>query len=251
MTHDMAEKVALVTGAAGGIGSAICRELHANGAHVIASDIDESALATLGHDLHLPLTLRVDVTQQADWAVALQTIGDGVGRLDILVNNAGVAMLADLEETTFADWRKILSVDLDSVFLGSQAALPLLSKSAAGAIVNIASVSALVASHNTAAYATAKAGVRHLTRSIALHCARRRYPVRCNAVHPVFVETAMLHALTGGRDDIKDKMRRQIPMREFVTPDDVAKAVLFLVSDDARMINGADLTVDGGLTAGV
>lgn len=242
--------VALVTGAAGGIGVAICRKLHDSGAQVVATDIDTAALAALADELQLPLTLRLDVTNPADWEAALAAISAATGQLDVLVNNAGIAMLGDLEETSYDTWRRILSVDLDSVFLGSKAALPLLSQSAAGAIVNIASVSALVASHNTAAYATAKAGVRHLTRAIALHCARHRYPVRCNAVHPVFVDTAMLAGLTGGRDEVKDKMRRQIPMREFVTPVDVANAVLFLASDSARMINGADLTVDGGLTAG-
>jgi len=251
VTDDMAGKVALVTGAAGGIGSAICRKLCTHGAQVVASDVDEDALAILARDWQLPLTLRLDVTKPADWNAALQAVRESVGQLDVLVNNAGVAQFGDLEKTTYATWREILSVDLDSVFLGSQAALPLLSKSAAGSIVNIASVSALVAGHNTAAYGTAKAGVRHLTRSIALHCARHKYPVRCNAVHPVFVETAMLQQLTGGNDEIKDKMRRQIPMREFVTPDDVANAVLFLVSGNARMINGADLIIDGGLTAGI
>ncbi|MDH3713397.1 MAG: SDR family oxidoreductase, partial [Gammaproteobacteria bacterium] len=186
-----------------------------------------------------------------DWQAVMQVLQDSPGELDILVNNAGIAQLGDVEDTTYETWQEIQRVDLDSVFLGSQAALPLLSKSAAGAIVNIASVSALVAAHNTAAYGTAKAGVRHLTRSIALHCARHGYPVRCNAVHPVFVDTAMLQNLTGGSDEMKDKMRRQIPMREFVTPDDVANAVLFLASDKARMINGAELAIDGGLSAGV
>jgi len=248
---DMTGKVALVTGAAGGIGSAICKKLHEHGARVVATDIDEVSLGTLARACKLHLKLHLDVTRPEDWQAALRAINDDVGQLDILVNNAGVAQFGDLEMTLYDTWREILSVDLDSVFLGTQTALPLLKRSAAGSIVNIASVSALVAGHNTAAYSAAKAGVRQLTRSIALHCARREYPVRCNAVHPVFVDTGMLQKLTGGDEAIKDKMRRQIPMREFVTPDDVANAVLFLASENARMINGADLVVDGGLTAGV
>ena len=248
---DMKGKVALVTGAAGGIGSAICTKLHEHGVQVVATDIDEESLGVLAGRCNLLLKLHLDVTRPEDWQAALRAVNDGAGQLDILVNNAGVAQFGDLETTPYETWREILSVDLDSVFLGAQAALPLLSKSAAGSIVNIASVSALVAGHNTAAYSAAKAGVRQLTRSIALHCARREYPVRCNAVHPVFVDTGMLQKLTGGDEEIKDKMRRQIPMREFVTPDDVANAVVFLASENARMINGADLVVDGGLTAGV
>lgn len=248
---DMTGKVALVTGAGGGIGAAICGKLQTCGVQVVATDIDEAALASLAKNCELLGTQRLDVTQPGDWQAAMQVLQESPGRLDILVNNAGVAQLGDLEDTTYEAWQEILRVDLDSVFLGSQAALPLLSKSAAGAIVNIASVSALVAAYNTAAYGAAKAGVRHLTRSIALHCARHKYPVRCNAVHPVFVDTAMLRNLTGGSDEMKDKLRRQIPMREFVTPEDVANAVLFLASDQARMINGAELAIDGGLSAGV
>jgi NAD(P)-dependent dehydrogenase (short-subunit alcohol dehydrogenase family) len=247
----MTGKVALVTGAGGGIGTAICGKLQTHGVRVVATDVDEAALAILASNCQLLGTRRLDVTQPGDWQEVMQALQNSPGQLDILVNNAGIAQLGDVEDTTYETWQEIQRVDLDSVFLGSQAALPLLSKSAAGAIVNIASVSALVAGHNTAAYGAAKAGVRHLTRSIALHCARHKYPVRCNAVHPVFVDTAMLQNLTGGSDEMKDKMRRQIPMREFVTPDDVANAVLFLTSDNARMINGAELAIDGGLSAGV
>ena len=260
MAGRLAGKLALVTGAAQGLGAAIAEHLAREGARVLLTDIQDQALeATAAQINHAypghALTAHHDVTSEDDWDAALKTADTQLGGLHILVNNAGIIIIGSVEDLSLKAWRKVQSVDLDSVFLGCKAALPLMRKSGGGAIVNISSVSGLIAGHNLAAYNAAKAGVRHLTKSVALHgakTAREGGPlVRCNSVHPVFVDTPMIDAVTpdGDREAAIVKFARQVPIGRIAVPEDVSSAVVFLASDESTMITGAELAIDGGVSA--
>jgi NAD(P)-dependent dehydrogenase (short-subunit alcohol dehydrogenase family) len=143
------------------------------------------------------------------------------------------------------------AIDLDSVFLGSKHAIPLIAESGGGSIVNISSISGIIAGHNLAAYNSAKAAVRHLSKSIALHCARAGNGVRCNSVHPVFIDTPILDGIAAGGDRslALQKLARQIPLGRIGRPADVAYAVLYLASDESAFVTGAEIRVDGGISA--
>ncbi|MEM1263225.1 MAG: glucose 1-dehydrogenase [Pseudomonadota bacterium] len=245
-------KVALVTGAAQGLGAAIAAKLAAEGATVIATDINTDTLKATVAAIGEPTTgLGHDVTSDADWQRVLDTIDAQHGRLDILVNNAGIAVMGNIVDETPERWRQVHAIDLDSVFIGCRAALPLLEQSGAASIVNVSSISGVVAGHNTAAYNSAKAAVTHLSKSIALHCARAANGVRCNSIHPAFVDTPILDSLASSvpRDAVVDKLARQIPLGRIGSPDDVAWAVLYLASDESAFVTGTELRIDGGLSA--
>ena len=245
-------KVALVTGAASGIGRACARLLAAEGAKVVLSDIDADGGRAAAAEVGDALFLEHDVTDPDAWQAAVEqamAVHDG---LHILVQSAGVALNANVEDTSLDDWRRVHAVDLDGVFLGCRAAIPALRASGGGAIVNISSVSGIVAGHNLAAYNSAKAGVRLLSKSVALHCARARTGIRCNSVHPTFIDTPMLAPIleqVGDDDRGRAKLARQVPLGRIGAADDVAYAVLYLASDEAAFVTGAELVVDGGLSA--
>ena len=175
---------------------------------------------------------------------------DQIGKLNILVNNAGIGHMGNVEQTSVEDWDMVHKVDLDSVFYGCKYALPLMRESGMGSIVNISSISGIVAGHNFSAYNSAKAAVRHLTKSVALHCARTTDLVRCNSVHPVFAKTEILEALLSDTSSgMLEKLEKQIPVRKLAEIEDIANAVLFLASDESKMITGSELVIDGGLSA--
>lgn len=248
----MAGKTALVTGAASGLGLAIARSMVREGAQVALTDIAEdraaAAAAALGNQA---IAVRHDVTNENEWNYALEATRNAFGDLHILVNNAGVALQASIEDTSLADWRRVHAVDLDGVFLGCKYAIPIIAQSGGGAIVNIASISAIVASHNLAAYNSAKAAVRHLTKSVALHCAKEKYNIRCNAVLPTFIDTPLLSTMAPSMDHdiLLEKLARQIPLGRIGRPEDVALAVIYLASDEAAMMTGSEIVLDGGLSA--
>lgn len=245
-------KVALVTGAASGIGRASARMLAREGARVAVADIDlEGARAVADAIGEAAIALPQDVTDEAAWPEALDAAIGAFGGLHVLVNSAGTALNGTVEETSLEDWRAIHALDLDSVFLGCKHAIRRISASGGGAIVNIASISANVAGHNLAAYNSAKAGVRHLTKSVALHCAREANGVRCNSIHPAFVDTPILDTILkkGNRGEGLQKLARQVPLGIVGVPDDVAWAVVYLASDESRFMTGAELILDGGISA--
>jgi NAD(P)-dependent dehydrogenase (short-subunit alcohol dehydrogenase family) len=167
------------------------------------------------------------------------------------VNNAGIGSIGSIEDETYENWRHVHAVDLDSVFLGCKYGVPLIAESGGGSIVNISSISGIIAGHNLAAYNSAKAAVRHLSKSVALHCARAGNNVRCNSVHPVFIDTPILDAMVqgGDREDALKKLGRQIPLGRVGQPDDVAYAVLYLASDESDFVTGSEIKVDGGISA--
>jgi NAD(P)-dependent dehydrogenase (short-subunit alcohol dehydrogenase family) len=234
-------KIVLVTGAAGAIGSAIAEVVAEEGGIAVTSD-----LPGRGHVTH-PL----DVTSEADWLRVIAAIGESAGRLDGLVNAAGVVAVGSVEDTDFATWRRVMAINLDGTFLGCKYAMPLMRRSG-GSIVNISSVSGLVGGHNLAAYNASKGGVRLLTKSVALHGARLKPPVRCNSVHPAFIEGPMAEALIAPSRDparARERMAAAIPLGRFGTPAEVAGLCVYLLSDESAFVTGAELALDGGLTA--
>ena len=237
---DLKDKIVLVTGAAGAIGAAIAAAVKRAGGTAIASDLVSGA----GIDATL------DVTAEADWQRVTAGIERQHGRLDGLVNAAGIVVLGNVEQLDFATWRRVLGVNLDGAFLGCKYSLPLLRKNG-GSIVNLSSVSGLVGGHNLAAYNASKGGLSLLTKSVALHGARLKPPVRCNAVCPAFVEGPMVDAIAQGARDpgaAMQKLARDIPLGRLGRPAEIADLCVYLLSDQAAFITGADLPIDGGLT---
>ena len=246
-------KVALVTGGASGIGLATANLLLDEGARVVVTDRDASlspsAAAASAHwaSFHV-----LDVTCEQEWISVTDAIVAEFGRIDILVNNAGVALLKDIEATTFDEWRSIMAVNLDGTFLGCKHAVRVMKDRGGGSIVNISSVTGLIGNGNLAAYGASKGGVRLLTKTVALHCARKGYNIRWNSVHPSFVETPMLRSMiTKARDPKKMETNCTIaaPLGRLAQPIEVARSILFLASDESFFTTGAELVVDGGLTA--
>jgi 3(or 17)beta-hydroxysteroid dehydrogenase len=234
-------KIVLITGAAGAVGSPLVTAVTAAGATAIASDLK----AGNGVDIAL------DVTSEADWQRAAGDIERRFGRLDGLVNAAGIVALGNVEALDFAAWRRVLSVNLDGAFLACKYAMPLLRKNG-GSIVNLSSVSGLVGGHNLAAYNASKGGLSLLSKSVALYGARLKPPVRCNAVCPAFLEGPMVDYTVEAASDpqtARQKMAKAIPLQRLGQPAEVAALCLYLLSDKSSFITGADLPIDGGLTA--
>jgi NAD(P)-dependent dehydrogenase (short-subunit alcohol dehydrogenase family) len=250
-------KKAIVTGAGQGLGFAIARMLAKEGADVVLTDLDGAKVQTAAEQIAaaFPTTVRAlpqDVADAARWQEVIGEATDAMGGLNILVNNAGIGSQGSVEDEDFETWKKVLQVDLDSVFLGCKYAMPAIRKSGApGAIVNISSIAGLIASHNYAAYNAAKAGVWMLSKSVALHGARGSPQIRCNSVHPTFIDTPILDYLRAriGVAEANAKLSRQVPLGRLGEPDDVAYLVLFLASDESKFITGAEFKVDGGISA--
>jgi NAD(P)-dependent dehydrogenase (short-subunit alcohol dehydrogenase family) len=249
-------KIALVTGAAQGIGAAVAELLAAEGAQVLLTDVNREGVQAQSARIGKRFPGQVaacahDVSSEADWTQALRAVTTHFSGLHILVNNAGIGALGSVEQETLESWRHLHAVDLDSVFLGCKYAIPLISGSGGGSIVNISSISGIIAGHNLAAYNSAKAAVRHLSKSVALHCAHDKNNIRCNSVHPVFIDTPILDGLAGGgdRNAALQTLGRQIPLGRVGTTADVAYAVLYLASDESAFVTGTEIRVDGGISA--
>jgi NAD(P)-dependent dehydrogenase (short-subunit alcohol dehydrogenase family) len=254
-------KIALVTGAAQGLGEAISRMLAREGARVVLTDINLAGAEAVAASINetspgAAFALHQDVTSEAGWTATLDATIAHFGGLHVLVNNAGIADGTTVTETSFETWKKVHSIDLDSVFLGCKYAIPHMAKTVketglGGSIVNMSSIAGIIAGHNSAAYNSAKAGVRHLSKSVALHCAKQQTGIRSNSVHPVFIKTPILEGLVGrfGLEEGYAKLGRQIPLGHIGEPDDIAYTVLFLASDESKMITGAEIKVDGGISA--
>jgi NAD(P)-dependent dehydrogenase (short-subunit alcohol dehydrogenase family) len=259
MSGRVAGKKALVTGAAQGLGAAQAWMLAREGAQVLLADINGSGTAAqaaaidaeLGAGTAFAFTL--DVTSEAQWIDAVDYAQQAMGGLSVLVNNAGIGVRGNIENCTLEDWKRGFAVNVDSVFLGCQKALPLMKESQPGSIINISSIAGLIASDTMPGYNASKAAVWMLSKSVALHCAKMGWDIRSNSVHPTFIDTPILDGMvisTGkSKEVIMDKLARQIPLKRVGHPDDIANGVLYLASDESRFMTGAELKLDGGISA--
>ncbi len=247
---DLSDRVAIVTGGGRGIGRAIALKLAEAGASIIVNDIGDMAPAgevageimRLGRD---SLAVPADVSQPADVASLVDTTVDKYGKVDILVNNAGITRDQLIVRMSDDDWDKVLEVNLKSVFLCSKAVLRYMMRQRWGRIVNISSIVGLIGNPGQANYSSSKAGIIGLTRTIAKEVASRG--ITCNAIAPGFIDTPMTQQLPEER---RQELMNQVPLGFLGTPRDVAEAVAFLASEEARYITGQVLTVDGGISLG-
>jgi NAD(P)-dependent dehydrogenase (short-subunit alcohol dehydrogenase family) len=246
----MAGKMALITGAAQGLGAAIATMYAKEGAKVVVTDIngagaDATAAAINALYPGHATAFQQDVCSEPRWIEIVNAAHDAMGGLNVLVNNAGIGSLGSVESESFENWKKVMAVDVDSVFLGCKYALGVMKPYGPGAIVNISSIAGLIASANYAA-------VWLLTKSVALHCARKVPGFRCNSIHPTFIKTPILDGmagLVGSQEEAYAKLARQVPLGRLGEPDDIAYAAVYLASDESKFVTGAELKVDGGISA--
>jgi NAD(P)-dependent dehydrogenase (short-subunit alcohol dehydrogenase family) len=253
-------KIALITGAARGIGAAIAEAFVVAGAQVWLTDIDAQSAAAVAARLGpSAIAARLDVREEADWEHVIQSMLAQHGRLDVLVNNAGITgfetgpAVHDPEHATLEDWRAVHRTNLDGVFLGCKHALRAMRPALSGSIINMSSRSGLVGVPAAAAYASSKAAVRNHSKSVALWCAQQGLRIRCNSIHPAAVLTPMWETMLGPGPDREARMAALVadtPLRRFGMPEEVAAVAVLLASDEATYITGAELNIDGGLLAG-
>lgn len=259
MVHSkrFANKIILVTGAARGIGAAAAELFAREGGTVYATDIDQteaerSITDLVGQGLSLKADM-MDVTRESEWDRVVGNIIDQHGQLDVLVNNAGIALTASTEDTSLDDWRRVMHVNVESVFLGTRKAISVM-KEHGGAIVNLSSISGIVGDGMLAAYNSSKGSVRMFTKSAALHCADQGYNIRINSIHPGHTQTRLVENLLtdlpeSERQTFIETMTSMIPMKRAADPMEIARPLVFLASEDASYMTGSELVVDGGFTA--
>ncbi|HEU4699132.1 MAG TPA: SDR family oxidoreductase [Gemmatimonadales bacterium] len=253
-------RVALITGAARGIGAAVAERLAAEGGRVVVTDIRDAEGEALARRLGAPAVYRrLDVRDEAAWGAAMDDVLAREGRLDILVNNAGITGVEaypgahDPEHATLEAWRAVFATNADGVFLGCKHGIRAMRRAGRGSIVNISSRSGQVGIPAAAAYAASKAAVRNHTKSVALYCAEQGLAIRCNSVHPAAILTPMWEPMLGQGPEREARMRAltaDVPLRRFGTAAEVAQLVLHLASDESAYTTGAEFVIDGGLLAG-
>lgn len=255
-------KVALVTGGGSGIGAASARLLAEAGARVVVTDINGKAAGEVAGEILASggdaLALHHDVTSEVDWTEAIDKTLADYGKLNILVNNAGIsgAGLGTFEEQTLENWHRVVSINLDAVFLGCQKAVAVMKGSGQGSIINISSVMGMVGGAG-AAYNASKGGVRLLSKSVAVYCGNMGYDIRVNSVHPGYIWTPMVASIVDvmpaeenmTAEGLRAMLTEKHPIGRLGEAIDIARGVLFLASDDSGFMTGSELVIDGGYTA--
>lgn len=260
-------KVALVSGGLRGIGLAIAERYLAEGARVVVADLAAPDSTSVTETLHSLGTnagyIQMDVAQESQWRTAEAHVRDTHGRLDILVNNAGIDCTSAVESLEYEAWRRIMSINVDGVFLGTKTFTPLLAATGAktrygSSVINISSIMGLVGYGDTSAYNAGKGAVRLFTKAVAIEFAQKRTPIRVNSIHPGFVDTPLLEigmrkwaALGMGKtaQDLIDGIAAATPVGRLADPEEIAGAAFFLASDDSSYCTGSELVIDGGWTA--
>ena len=247
----LAGKVALISGGARGQGAVEAKLFTQEGAKVVFGDILDEQGKRVEEEIHAQggeaTYVHLDVTQAQDWQRAVQTAESQYGKLDVLVNNAGIAIHGTIEETSEADWDRIMAINLKGVFLGTKYAIPAMRRAGGGSIINISSGAGIAPAPGTsAAYAATKGGVRIFTKATAVQHAKEH--IRCNSVHPGPIDTPMV------RDPQTDPARLaeltgRVPLSRLGTSEEVAYGVLYLASDESSYVTGSELVIDGGRTA--
>lgn len=254
------KKIALITGAAQGIGKSTAKKFAIEGAYVIIADIQklegEKVSKEIGNN---SVYLYLDVQKELEWKSTFDTVLHQFGKIDILVNNAGITGfkegfgLQDPEHASLDSWRQVHAINSDGVFLGCKYAIQAMKHSNGGVIINVSSRSGMVGIPGAAAYAASKAAVRNHTKSVALYCCQQGYNIRCNSVHPAAILTPMWDPILGKghqREQAISIIAKDIPMGIMGSSDDVANAILFLASDESKYITGTEFIIDGGILAG-
>lgn len=248
-------KRALVTGGASGIGRAACNTLAGEGARVMVADIDATGCAKTVADIgDMAASVSLDVTDESQWQAAAAETTAAFGGLDILVNCAGIGFSGDFWDTTLEDWNRIIAVNLTGTFLGCKHVINAMRDSGGGSIVNISSIAGVLGGEDIAAYSATKGGVTMLTKSVALNCAGKGLNIRCNSIHPTYVDSEMLDPVAdmfGSRETMLAGMAELVPLGRVAVPQDVANMILFLASDESAMVTGSAILLDGGQTAGL
>ncbi len=253
----LAGKVALVTGAASGIGRASAEALAREGASVVLTDVQVDkgvdVAAGIGKAGGKAVFARQDVTSEQEWGEIVRRIEKDFGRLDVLVNNAGIAVGGLVTDLTLEEFQRQMSVNVDSVFLGTKTALPLMRKTGGGSIVNISSVAGLRGAPRLSAYCASKGAVRLFTKAVALECAAMKDGIRVNSVHPGIIDTPIWGQVIPGSNeppDLDALSAFRVPLGVKGQPADIANAIVFLASDESRYMTGEEVVIDGGLTIG-
>jgi 3(or 17)beta-hydroxysteroid dehydrogenase len=247
-------KVAVVTGAASGLGKAISTLLSREGARVVLADINEvdgkKGAEAINKKGSQAFFVKLDVTSESDWAQVMKATLERFKKLDILVNCAGVFHDKSLEDTTLEAWRRVIAINLDGVFLGTRAAIAPMKKNGGGSIINLSSAGGIIGTADSAAYNASKGGVRLLTKASAIEFSKagHDYHIRVNSVHPGVIRTPMTKWITDDPESAKAIMDLQ-PIGFMGEPEDVAYGVLYLASDESKYVTGSELVIDGGWTA--
>ena len=243
-------KVALISGGSRGMGAYEAELFIQEGAKVVVGDVREDEGRALAEKISEgggdAVFVRLDVTSETDWAAAVQEAVTRYGKLDVLVNNAGVSARGSIEETSVEDWDRVMDINAKGVFLGTRTAIPEMRKAGGGSIINISSIYGLVGSATSAAYHASKGAVRIFNKSTAIQHASEN--IRANSVHPGFVDSPMTRA---HHDDpnIHEERVAKMPLGRMGQPEDIAAGILYLASDESAFVTGAELVIDGGMTA--
>ena len=243
-------KVALISGGASGIGAASARRFAQEGARVMIADIDDAGGAAMVAEIGARATFqRLDVTDREQWTAAVAATEQTFGRLDVLVNAAGIVFDGSVEDTSLADWRRMISVNVDGTFYGCQAAAPAMRRAGYGSIVNLSSVAGLKGNGQLCAYNASKGAVRVMTKAMADGFALAGDPIRCNSLHPRVIDTPMLDTFFQGREELRQTWLAGKPLGRMGTADEIAGMVLFMASAESSFATGAEFVIDGGMTA--